>query len=388
MKFSIITPTYNDASTIKETISSVLNQTYTNWELIISNDGSTDNTEKIVQDIIKKNPKKEIKYYYEENADQLNAILNVSKYISEDSYILILHSDDLLASSTTLETINNYFSDNKADAIIANLPLIDELGNPKGYQKTKKYHIKSWIPPLQCLWLGRNLYADTFVAPYPIFMKYIKENYLTWNMPFWLSYNEKVKMLNVQTVNFPIIKYRVFDGNYINNEIGKLNVINGELRTAVNLLKYYHLPCYRLQYNIFRLLNKLHLTYRPFYQEKQSPDIANIIPFIISKRFTNEEVTTKYLFLNNLIKFYQNYNQREIKITSISPQDFIYYGKDMHKFNKDMLSNNISPIYNQILTEMAQGFRTIIVQNEKDKETITIVTKFLCIYPFIDIKIK
>ena len=95
-----------------------------------------------------------------------------------------------------------------------------------------------------------------------------------------------------------------------------------------------------------------------------------------------------YLFLNNLIKFYQNYNQREIKITSISPQDFIYYGKDMRKFNKDMLSNNISPIYNQILTEMAQGFRTIIVQNEKDKETITIVTKFLCIYPFIDIKIK
>ena len=45
---SVIMPSYNTANFIKETIESVLNQTYTNWELIIVDDCSTDNTDEIV----------------------------------------------------------------------------------------------------------------------------------------------------------------------------------------------------------------------------------------------------------------------------------------------------------------------------------------------------
>ena len=54
MKISIIMPTYNDKDSIVETFDSVINQTYTNWELIIIDDGSTDNTEEVIKNYIEK----------------------------------------------------------------------------------------------------------------------------------------------------------------------------------------------------------------------------------------------------------------------------------------------------------------------------------------------
>ena len=59
MKVSILTPTYNDGESIIETLNSIKEQTYENWEHIIIIDGSTDNTEKIIKDYKKKNDKKD-----------------------------------------------------------------------------------------------------------------------------------------------------------------------------------------------------------------------------------------------------------------------------------------------------------------------------------------
>ena len=102
MKFTIIMPTYNDSESIIEALDSVVMQTYKNWELLISDDGSTDDTREIIQQYLKKKKEKRIKYYYHNNQDQLNAILNIFPYITGD-YIYILHSDDLLADKYVLE---------------------------------------------------------------------------------------------------------------------------------------------------------------------------------------------------------------------------------------------------------------------------------------------
>ena len=57
---SIILPTYNRCHTIPRAINSVLNQTYTNWELIIVDDGSTDGTKNLLRELIHD---KRIKYH-------------------------------------------------------------------------------------------------------------------------------------------------------------------------------------------------------------------------------------------------------------------------------------------------------------------------------------
>ena len=77
MKISIIMPTYNDSSTIIDTIDSVANQSYSNWQLIIMNDGSTDNVEDVIKQYRDNSVHKEkIEYYSQKNQDQLNAIRN------------------------------------------------------------------------------------------------------------------------------------------------------------------------------------------------------------------------------------------------------------------------------------------------------------------------
>ena len=92
IKFSIILPTFNRANFITKAIESVINQTYKNWELIVIDDGSTDNTEEIIQKFIKK--EKRITYYYQKNQERSAARNNGIKRAKGD-YICFLDSDDL-----------------------------------------------------------------------------------------------------------------------------------------------------------------------------------------------------------------------------------------------------------------------------------------------------
>jgi glycosyltransferase involved in cell wall biosynthesis len=93
MKFSIITPTYNRASSIKRAIQSILNQSYQNFEMIIIDDGSTDNT----LDVLKKishDPR--IKVFKSKNNGGVNVARNIGlKNISKDvDWVTFLDSDD------------------------------------------------------------------------------------------------------------------------------------------------------------------------------------------------------------------------------------------------------------------------------------------------------
>ena len=59
---SVVVPCYNQAQYLDECLQSVLNQTYQDWECIIVNDGSSDNTEKIAKKWVSKDPR--FKYLY------------------------------------------------------------------------------------------------------------------------------------------------------------------------------------------------------------------------------------------------------------------------------------------------------------------------------------
>ena len=128
-KITVLTPTYNDSKSITETLTSLSSQTYTNWESIIIDDGSTDNTKSIIENFKKENNlENKIKYIYQENKDQLNAILNGLNYITGD-YIFVLHSDDLLPSTDFFEKIIPLIESSNYDAIIGDLQIINDSSN-------------------------------------------------------------------------------------------------------------------------------------------------------------------------------------------------------------------------------------------------------------------
>lgn len=89
---SVITPAYNSERFIGDTIDSVLQQTYPNWEMIIVDDCSTDNTRKIVEDYQKRD--KRIKLFtLEENSGSAVA-RNKAMELAAGRYIAFLDSDD------------------------------------------------------------------------------------------------------------------------------------------------------------------------------------------------------------------------------------------------------------------------------------------------------
>lgn len=96
-KISVIMPAFNSADYIKEAIESVINQTYRNFELIIVNDGSNDNTENIVRSFVEKDSR--IKLINQENRGVAMA-RNLALASASGEWICILDSDDCLAPKT------------------------------------------------------------------------------------------------------------------------------------------------------------------------------------------------------------------------------------------------------------------------------------------------
>ena len=390
MKISVIMPTYNDCESIKETLDSLYMQTYKDWEIVIVDDGSTDNTKDVIMEYkIKNDFDNKLKYIYQENGDQLNAILNGMQYLTGE-YIYLLHSDDLLASEDTFEKCIKYMNEHpEYDAITGDLIIIDENTNIKGIQKIKNYVKKDYILAIQELWLGRNLYVDFAFHRAKTFFSAVKNNYVIWNTPYWIDFNqESPKTLNIKKVDFNILKYRVHEGNYVNNYKGKLNVINGELRTLIYLMKHYNISAYKFQYYIFRTFNKLNLfsIYRPFYKKCEQAKKGDVVEFVIKKRFGDTYVENR--FLKVLVDFYKNYSQIEIIIEDYIDDKIVYQGKDNAKFNNALLDNKIDQLYINIMNEMEKGFNSVVVANEKEMKKMYDILRFLCIEPFVNIKIK
>lgn len=90
---SIITPSFNSGKYISETIQSVLNQTYTNWEMIIVDDLSTDNTIEIVEEFSLKDNR--IKLFELEKNSGTGIARNFGLNKSKGRYIAFLDADDL-----------------------------------------------------------------------------------------------------------------------------------------------------------------------------------------------------------------------------------------------------------------------------------------------------
>lgn len=104
LKFSICIPTYNKSSLLKETIKSILRQSFKDYEIVVCDDCSTDNTE----DVIKSFNDKRIKYYKNEINLGYGKSLQVCFQKAAGDIIFLMAHDDILLNDALLKTYNAF----------------------------------------------------------------------------------------------------------------------------------------------------------------------------------------------------------------------------------------------------------------------------------------
>ena len=120
---SVITPCYNQAIYLKDALESVLTQTYINWECIIVNDGSLDNTEEIALQYCEKDSR--FKYVKKENGG-LSSARNAGILNSSGNYILPLDADDIIAPFYLDKAVNILKERTEVKIVYGNAKLFGE----------------------------------------------------------------------------------------------------------------------------------------------------------------------------------------------------------------------------------------------------------------------
>lgn len=172
MKISIITVSYNAEATIKDTLESVLKQTYPNYEYLIIDGASKDNTLAIVKKYEKKF-KGKLKIISEPDKGLYDAMNKGIKMASGD-IIGMINSDDILAHERVFERVIENIED--VDGVYSNLLMLDEnLEKPYRLFKSKSVSKSlGWAMPHPTLYLKRKVYkrSGLFSLDYKITSDY------------------------------------------------------------------------------------------------------------------------------------------------------------------------------------------------------------------------
>ena len=137
-KVSIITPSWNSEKYIEKTIKSVQNQTYSNWEMIVVDDCSSDQTVKIVQEISKQDPRIKV---LQQNLNKGAAIArNRALEAVSGRYVAYLDADDMW-KPTKLEKQVQFMKLHKCGFSCVSYEVIDDEGN----KLNKEVHMLSAV---------------------------------------------------------------------------------------------------------------------------------------------------------------------------------------------------------------------------------------------------
>lgn len=167
---SIIIPTFNRAHLIVETLDSVLAQTYSNWECIVVDDGSTDNTEAIVMNYVEKDARFQYHPRPEKYKSGGNGARNYGFELSKGEYVNWFDSDDIMLSNFLSDKI--FFVNQGYDLIILNGSYVDEKLK---FIKEIPFNFKSNIFKEYLLWKDLNiltpsiLFKKSFIQKFDLF---------------------------------------------------------------------------------------------------------------------------------------------------------------------------------------------------------------------------
>lgn len=234
-KVDVLLATYNGEKYLKEQIDSILGQTHSDFRLLISDDGSTDDTRKILEEY--KNKDSRIQVFFQES--NLGVVKNFEFLLKkvESKYYMFSDQDDIWKAEKIEKSLNKIENDN-CDLVYSDLEVVDEKLNVtyesywklKGiYNKIKKYnnfeslYLNNFVTG--CTIISKKELIDTYL-PLPNTSKYVLHDY--W-ISLILSQNGKIDYIEE-----PLIKYR----QHKNNKVGSKKKSN-ELRTIDEIRKLF-----------------------------------------------------------------------------------------------------------------------------------------------------
>ena len=165
---SVIIPTFNCAHYITDAVESVLNQTYNDFEIIVIDDGSTDNTRSVLQNYIESG---KIKYIYQENMGP-GAARNSGIQMARGDYIAFLDADDVLLPASLQRRVRLFEKYPFLDMVFSDVFIesIEGQGFVQGFLRKKEF-LKKFAKVVEIqdkggVVFGEDLYRQMFKPPF------------------------------------------------------------------------------------------------------------------------------------------------------------------------------------------------------------------------------
>ena len=385
VKISVLIPAYNSAKTIVEALESIKNQTYQNWEIILINDGSQDETEEILRRYLG-NTKLPLKYTKQTHHNYFKAIRHGLKYASGE-IIFVLDADKILFNQNVFYRAVSTILGEKCDGMFVGIRAMYQRLKDGKFHLVRPYYRNEVSLIKTALGLGKNIYTNYAFWRREIFETSVYENYLINGMPVW--YNAENNLgLRVVNGNFVGLKYRVSkkanlgDNPLKQNNSKTLFELSTNLRTLHHIVSRINVPAYSTQATLYNLINRLHIAslYPSIFKQGQT-SLKEITPLVV-KNIKDSELDNVYL--KTIVDFSNNFDPQKTTKIVIPKGTKIYWGTEIDEFSNKLSKNMLDQFYYDLMKIISQG-TTIYKIKKDDQKKLEQILDFFTIRDYVRI---
>ena len=385
VKISVLIPAYNSAKTIVEALESIKNQTYQNWEIILINDGSQDETETILRRYLG-NTKLPLKYTKQTHHNYFKAIRHGLKYASGE-IIFVLDADKILFNQNVFYRAVSTILGEKCDGMFVGIRAMYQRLKDGKFHLVRPYYRNEVSLIKTALGLGTNIYTNYAFWRREIFETSVYENYLINGMPAW--YNAENNLgLRVVNGNFVGLKYRVSkkvnlgDNPLKQNNSKTLFELSTNLRTLHHIVSRINVPAYSTQATLYNLINRLHIAslYPSIFKQGQT-SLKKITPLVV-KNIKDSELDNVYL--KTIVDFSNNFDPQKTAKIVIPKGTKIYWGTGIDEFSNKLSKNMLDQFYYDLMKIISQG-TTIYKIKKDDQKKLEQILEFFTIRDYVKI---
>lgn len=255
MLFSIVVPVYNVECFVDKCIKSILDQTFTDYEVIIIDDGSSDNSYKIIDNIVRENCRFHL---YQKLNGGLSSARNFGIKKAKGEYLIFIDSDDYIDNDLLLELSKIIYNNRKIDVLRYSKRVIDQNG--KSIDEDKILRFDSLSGESAFMRLRKNRITLETAWTYAIKRSYFNES----NFVFCEGrVHEDLGLVPDVIVNSECVSAYPTDSKY--NYVLRTGSIMSTKNEKANLKKYLDILFYYKEKKAINRRFKVHSCEREYY---------------------------------------------------------------------------------------------------------------------------